>query len=119
METSLTQIGHAFRWVAVLYQYFTGVIIMKFSLAALVLACAVASPAFAAFDIPPSVPPHAFDIPPSVPPHLALATASGPSFDIPPSVPPHAFDIPPSVPPHAFDIPPSVPPHAAALQQNA
>jgi hypothetical protein len=78
--------------------------IMKFSLAALVAACALTSSAFAAFDIPPVVPPH------------FAAT-----FDIPPVVPPHAgFDIPPVVPPHAgFDIPPVVPPHAAALQQNA
>jgi hypothetical protein len=72
--------------------------IMKFSLAALVVACAVASPAFAAFDVPPFVPPHSFDVPPFVPPHLAaLATASE----------------------STFDVPPFVPPHAAALQQNA
>jgi hypothetical protein len=98
METSLTHIGHAFRWVVIHYQHFTGVTIMKFSLAALVLACAVASPAFAGFDIPPMVPPHSFDIPPMIPPHLAVLVA---------------------VPGSTFDIPPMVPPHAAALQQNA
>ena len=69
---------------------------MKFSLAALAAACALTSSAFAAFDIPPVVPPHfaaAFDIPPVVPPHFASNAT--------------------------FDIPPVVPPHAAALQQNA
>jgi hypothetical protein len=65
--------------------------IMKFSLAALVVACAVASPAFAGFDIPPIIPPHAFDIPPIIPPHsAALVTVSGATFDIPPIIPPHA-----------------------------
>jgi hypothetical protein len=82
---------------------------MKFSLAALVVACAVASPAFAGFDIPPIIPPHSFDIPPIIPPHSAgLVAVSGPTFD-----------IPPIIPPHSFDIPPIIPPHAAALQQNA
>jgi len=31
---------------------------MKFSLAALIAACAVASSAFGAFDLPPIIPPH-------------------------------------------------------------
>jgi hypothetical protein len=92
------------------YQLFTGVITMKFSLAALVVACAVASPAFSAgFDIPPMLPPHQFDIPPMLPPHsVAMAAAQGPTFD-----------IPPMLPPHQFDIPPMLPPHSAASQQNA
>jgi hypothetical protein len=77
-------------------QLFTfGVLYMKVSLVVLVAACAIASPAFAAFDIPPTIPPHAavFDIPPTIPPHAA--------FDIPPTIPPHAavFDIPPTIPP--------------------
>jgi hypothetical protein len=57
--------------------------IMKFSLAALVVACAVASPAFAAFDIPPFVPPHL----------AALATVSETTFDIPPFLPPHVAAV--------------------------
>ena len=82
---------------------------MKFSLAALAVACAVASPAFASFDIPPMLPPHQFDIPPMLPPHsVALTTVSGPTFD-----------IPPMLPPHQFDIPPMLPPHSVASQQNA
>jgi len=58
---------------------------MKVSLIALVAGCAVASSAFAAFDIPPTMPPHAavFDIPPTMPPHAAV-------FDIPPTMPPHS-----------------------------
>jgi hypothetical protein len=74
-----------------------GAVIMKVSLIALVAGCAVASSAFAAFDLPPVVPPHAavLDLPPVVPPHAAL-------LDLPPVVPPHAaFDLPPVVPPHA------------------
>jgi hypothetical protein len=82
---------------------------MKFSLAALVVACAVASPAFAGFDIPPLLPPHQFDIPPMLPPHSVVQNAvAGPTFD-----------IPPLLPPHQFDIPPMLPPHSVALQQNA
>ena len=56
---SLTQIGHACHLVAVLYQLYTGAITMKVSLVALNTPCAVASSAFAGFDIPPIVPPHA------------------------------------------------------------
>ena len=51
---------------------------MKFSLAALIAACAVASSAFAAFDLPPIIPPHfaLADLPPIIPPHFAqTATA--------------------------------------------
>jgi hypothetical protein len=72
-----------------------GAIIMKVSLVALVAGCAVASSAFAAFDLPPVVPPRAaFDLPPVVPPRSAL--------DLPPVVPPRAaFDLPPVVPPRA------------------
>ena len=46
---------------------------MKVSLIALVAGCAVASSAFATFDLPPTVPPHLalLDLPPTVPPHLA------------------------------------------------
>jgi hypothetical protein len=63
---------------------------MKFSLAALIVTCAVASSAFASFDIPPYIPPHfaansSFDIPPYIPPHFAANS----SFDIPPYIPPH------------------------------
>jgi hypothetical protein len=50
---------------------------MKFSLAALITACAVASSAFASFDIPPTIPPH------------LAAIVTGGSFDIPPTIPPH------------------------------
>jgi len=59
------------------YQFFTGVIIMKLSLAALIAACAVASSAFGAFDLPPIIPPHfaALDLPPIIPPHFALSAA--------------------------------------------
>jgi hypothetical protein len=53
---------------------------MKFSLAALLVACAVASSAFAGFDIPPLTPPHS----------AALVAVSGPTLDIPPLTPPHA-----------------------------
>jgi hypothetical protein len=57
---------------------------MKVSLIALVAGCAVASSAFATFDLPPTVPPHLamLDLPPTVPPHLAM-------LDLPPTVPPH------------------------------
>ena len=56
---------------------------MKFSLAALIAACAVASSAFGAFDLPPIIPPHfaAADLPPIIPPHFAA--------DLPPIIPPH------------------------------
>ena len=70
---------------------------MKFSLAALIAACAVASSAFGAFDLPPIIPPHfaALDLPPIIPPHFA------------------ALDLPPIIPPH-FALSAAV-----ALQQNA
>jgi hypothetical protein len=50
-----------------------GEIIMKISLIALAAACAVASFAFAQFDLPPIVPPHAavLDQPAAVLPHSA------------------------------------------------
>jgi hypothetical protein len=50
-----------------------GGVIMKVSLIALAAACAVASFAFAEFDLPPVVPPHVamLDVPPVVPPHGA------------------------------------------------
>jgi hypothetical protein len=69
----------------VLSNFQFGEIIMKVSLIALVAGCAVASSAFAAFDLPPVVPPHqtVFDLPPVVPPHQTV-------FDLPPVVPPHA-----------------------------
>jgi hypothetical protein len=83
-QTSLTPIGHAAVGPRSFHQHVTGVIIMKLSLAALIAACAVASSAFAAFDIPPVIPPHfaALDIPPVIPPHFA-------ALDIPPVIPPH------------------------------
>jgi hypothetical protein len=56
---SLNQVGHAYHWVAVLYQLYPGAINMKVSLSALNTACAVASSTFAGFDYPPVVPPHA------------------------------------------------------------
>ena len=48
---------------------------MKFSLAALIAACAVASSAFGAFDLPPIIPPHfaAADLPPIITPHFAAS----------------------------------------------
>jgi hypothetical protein len=62
-----------------------GMFIMKVSLFALVAGCAVASSAFAAFDLPPTLPPHAavLDLPPTLPPHAAM-------LDLPPTLPPHA-----------------------------
>jgi hypothetical protein len=56
---SLNQVDHANHKVAALYQLYPGAINMKFSLSALNTACAVASSAFAGFDYPPVVPPHA------------------------------------------------------------
>jgi hypothetical protein len=75
-----------------------GAFIMKVSLVALVAGCAVASSAFAAFDMPSVMPPHAavLDMPPVMPPHASV-------LDMPSVMPPHAslLDMPSVMPPHS------------------
>ena len=56
VETSLNQIGIFATESRFSYQFFTGAITMKFSLAALTPPCAVASSDFG-FDFPPITPP--------------------------------------------------------------
>jgi hypothetical protein len=69
---------------------------MKISLIALAVACAVAGPAFAQFDLPPIVPPHGLQNPPLVAhPYGAMLNEvpieplNGATLDLPPVVPPH------------------------------